>query len=626
MRTSRFTKWVVILSCIVLAMLLAWNPAQGNLGASPLNFAIRTTGILSLIFLVLSLTVTPRTSRLTKWVVILSCIVPAMLLAWNAAQGNLGASPVTFAIRTTGDLSLIFLVLSLTVTPLTRLSGWSSLGQFRRVFGLYAFFHASIHFGLFFLFDRSADVAHKLSEIGTQPYLLVGTVGLLIMLPLAITSTNGMVRRLGPKRWKMLHRSAYIAAAAGALHYYMLVKGDPTLPLLFAAILSALFGYRLIAHSFHRSDAYKYRTAATMPARGVPKPGQWSGSLQLAKIFRETPEVRTFRLVTPSGSKLPFDYLPGQYLILRPEIDGQKVRRCYTIASSPTRNEYCEVTIKREEQGLVSRYMHDMLREGAVLNITAPAGRFTFTGVEAERIVMIAGGVGITPLMAKIRYLIDLAWPGTIELIFSVKTEQDIIFREELESLQKRFANFKLKVTLTRDISPTWRGERGRITPVLLTRAVADLSRSRVHLCAPTEMTDGIITMLRDLGVPAEQIKVESFSSPGRAKTGGSSANSDRQKGGVDAAVEETAATLRFARSEKLVTGLGRKTILEIAEEQGVSLPYECRSGICGQCKTKLVEGTVTMDVEDALDSVDRANSLILTCQARCRDDVVIDA
>jgi ferredoxin-NADP reductase/DMSO/TMAO reductase YedYZ heme-binding membrane subunit len=568
-----------------------------------------------------------RISRFTKWVVILNCTVPAMLLAWDAVQGDLGANPVNFAIRTTGILSLIFLVLSLTVTPLSRLSGWSWLGQFRRVFGLYAFFHAFIHFGLFFIFDRSGNIADTLSEIGTRRYLLVGIAGLLIMLPLAITSTNRMVQRLGPKRWKMLHRFAYLAAAAGALHYYMLVKADTTIPLIFAAIFGVLFAYRFIAHYLQlRSDSYKYRTAAAIPSRDAPKAGQWTGSLQVAKVFQETPEVRTFRLVMPTGSKLPFDYLPGQYLILKPQIDGQKVRRSYTISSSPTRNGYCELTIKREERGLVSRYMHDVLREGSVLDITAPAGRFTFRGVEAERIVMIAGGVGITPLMAKIRYLTDLAWPGTIHLIFSVKTEKDIIFREELENLQKRFANFKATVTLSRELSPAWGGERGRITSALLTRVVADLAGSRVHLCGPTEMTEPVITMLRDLGVPADQIKVESFISPSRTKTTEAAAPSDQRNGFVDHEVDKAVGSLRFARSEKLVTDLGGKTILEIAEDQAISLPYDCRSGICGQCKTKLVSGTVTMEAEDALEPVDRANGLILACQARCRDDVVVDA
>src|SRR6516225_4218342 len=127
------------------------------------------------------------------WVMMVNCAVPVTLLAWDALNSHLGANPVNFAIRTTGILSLIFLVLSLTVTPFSRLSGWSWLGQFRRVFGLYAFFHAFIHFGLFFLFDRSGNIADTLSEIGMRRYLLVGIVGLLIMLPLAITSTNGMI-------------------------------------------------------------------------------------------------------------------------------------------------------------------------------------------------------------------------------------------------------------------------------------------------------------------------------------------------------------------------------------------------------------------------------------------------
>jgi len=139
-------------------------------------------------------------------------------------------------------------------------------------------------------------------------------------------------------------------------------------------------------------------------------------------------------------------------------------------------------------------------------------------------------------------------------------------------------------------------------------------------------MTEPVITMLRDLGVPAEQIKVESFTSPSRNKTTETAAPSDQRNGVVDREVDKAVATLQFARSEKLITDVGGKTILEIAEEQGISLPYDCRSGICGQCKTKLVRGTVTMEAEDALDPVDRANGLVLACQARCRDDVVVDA
>jgi ferredoxin-NADP reductase/DMSO/TMAO reductase YedYZ heme-binding membrane subunit len=564
-------------------------------------------------------------SHFTRLVVILNCSVPAILLTWDAVNDDLAANPVNFAIRTTGILSLIFLVLSLTVTPVIGLFGLSWLGQFRRVFGLYAFFHAAIHFGIFFLFDRSANVLDTISEIAKRSYLLVGIVGLGIMVPLAVTSTNRMIRRLGPNRWKLLHRLAYFAAIAGALHFYLLVKADTTRPIVFASLFCGLFLYRMLAHYVRlRRDSYHYRTEGA-PASTASRAKQWTGALRIARIFRETPEVSTFRLVMPDGIKLPFDHLPGQYLNLNLEIEGRKVRRSYTIASPPTRSGYCELTVKREQKGLVSRYLHN-LREGSLLNISAPAGRFTFTGVESDQIVMLAGGVGITPLMAKIRYLTDLGWPGSIHLIFSVKSERDIIFRNELEELQKRFTNFKLTVTLTRDQSSNWRGERGRITPELLAKAVPDLKNSRIHLCGPTEMTEPLITMIRGLGVPPEMIKVESFASPSREAGNRNVPDVELQKRIVAPIGDDSTATLEFARSGKTASMLAGRTILEIAEEQGVAIPYDCRSAVCGQCKTTLLSGTVIMEAEDALDAKDRATGVILACQARCQGNVVIDA
>jgi ferredoxin-NADP reductase/DMSO/TMAO reductase YedYZ heme-binding membrane subunit len=557
----------------------------------------------------------------TKYLVILNCGVPGILLGWDALQGHLGANPVNFAIRTTGLLALIFLVLSLAVTPVMRLAGWNWLGQFRRVAGLYAFFHAAVHFLLFFLLDRAANISDTVSEIVLRPYLMVGMAGLLIMVPLAVTSTNNMIRRLGTKRWKLLHRTAYVAACAGALHYYLLVKADTTWPIIFAAALGVLLAYRVVGHYLALwADARRFRLgkpALTGPVRS------WSGQLRVAKIFVETSEVRTFRLVMPDSPRLPFEHQPGQYLNLTLEIDGRKVRRSYTIASSPTRIGYCELSIKREEQGLASRHFHDRIREGDLLEVAAPAGRFTFTGKEAPEIVMIAGGVGITPLMAKIRYLTDLAWPGQIRLIFSVKTAEDFIFRDELEALQQRFANLRVTVTATREADPNWRGERGRISPELLERVAPNLTASRVHLCGPTEMTKPIIEMLRQLGVPEDHIKFESFASPSRNH------NSAAEPPSVSAATfiaPSEDATLEFSRSGRSVGELRGQTILEIAEEEGIEIPYECRAGVCGQCKTRLLRGNVVMDAEDALDSEDRSQGLILSCQARCVDDVLVDA
>jgi ferredoxin-NADP reductase len=448
------------------------------------------------------------------------------------------------------------------------------------------------------------------------------------MVPLAVTSTDRMIKRLGPSRWKMLHKLAYIAAAAGALHFYMLVKADETYPIGFAGALGILFLYRLAAHYWRlRKDARKYRLApsAAAPARSKP----WAGQLRVAQVFDETPQVRTFRLTSGTGPRLPFDFLPGQYLNLTLVIDGRKVRRSYTIASSPTRAGYCELTVKREERGLASRHLHDTVRAGDMLDVIAPAGKFTFTGAESASVVMIAGGVGITPLMAQVRYLTDLCWPGDIYLVISVKNESDIIFRDELAALRRRHLNLHVTITLSRDDGSAWSGERGRITPALLARAVPEIAARRVHICGPTEMTDPIRQMLRELRVQEEAIQVESFASPSRAADLASSVSEEPFEAVVTPvtdAGDAAEATVTFARSGKSASMPAGRTVLEAAELLGVAINYDCRAGICGQCKTKLLSGHVVMDAEDALDPVDRANSVILSCQARCVDQVVVEA
>src|SRR5262249_42307589 len=144
--------------------------------------------------------------KFAKFLVLLNCAVPVALLGIDALRNQLGANPVNFAIRTTGLLALIFLLLSLTTTPVGRLTGWHWLTHFRRTLGLYAFFHTIVHFVLFFVLDRALSVKSTVSEMFVRPYLTVGAAGLVIMLPLAVTSTNGMIKRLGSTHWKRLHR------------------------------------------------------------------------------------------------------------------------------------------------------------------------------------------------------------------------------------------------------------------------------------------------------------------------------------------------------------------------------------------------------------------------------------
>jgi glycine betaine catabolism B len=574
--------------------------------------------------------------RFAKFVAILNGAIPLVLLGWDAWNQNLGANPVNFAIRTTGLLALIFLLLTLSVTPLARISGWNWLIHFRRTLGVYACVHAVIHFLIFFVYDRDLHVGSTLTEIFTRLYLTIGTAGLLMMLPLALTSTNAMIKRLGPTRWKLLHRLAYFAAIAGVVHYVLLVKSDLRQPLVFAALLLILLLYRLVLHYLKLSRFYVQAqrppaTAAPATLTGVALPARatkWSGQLTVAHVMQETPDVRTFRLIPQGGTSLPFDYLPGQFLTLSLTIDGQPVKRSYTIASSPSRAAYCELTIKREERGLVSRYLHEHIRPGDKLPVSAPGGRFVFTGEGADSVVLIAGGVGITPLMSKIRYLTDRGWPGQIYLIYSAKTVADVIFQEELAYLAKRHPNLHVCLTLSRVAAGEWTGEQGRITLELLRRYVPDLGKQQIHICGPTELNKSVKSLLLEAGISADLIQLESFGAAKPTELGSAAPAAMPVLAGSresEPAPSEQF-TIHFARSGKALAVPRQTTLLEAAEQLGVRIEYDCRAGICGTCKVRLLSGQVTMDSQDALDASDQAQNLILSCQAHCQEEVTVDA
>lgn len=186
-------------------------------------------------------------AKFTKAVVFINSLVPLCLLAWDGAHKNLGANPLEYVTRTTGMLTLIFLTLSLAVTPLRKVTGWNWLGMHRRMLGLYAFFYGALHFLTYIWFDRFFNLKSVPGDVVQRPFITVGFASFLIMIPLAITSTNKMVKRLGGKRWNRLHKTVYLAGMLGALHYWMLVKSDTRLPLTFAFALALLLGYRIFA-------------------------------------------------------------------------------------------------------------------------------------------------------------------------------------------------------------------------------------------------------------------------------------------------------------------------------------------------------------------------------------------
>lgn len=188
--------------------------------------------------------------KFSKSVVFINSAVPLVLLGWDAYHNRLGANPLEFVTHTTGTLTLVFLVLSLAVTPLRKLLGLPWLVQLRRMLGIYAYFYGCIHLLCYIWFDKSFKFGEIWQDTFKRPFIFLGMLSLFVMTPLAITSTNQMVKRLGGQRWNRLHKLAYPAAIAGVLHYYLLVKADTRIPVSFGIVLALLLGYRILNKFF----------------------------------------------------------------------------------------------------------------------------------------------------------------------------------------------------------------------------------------------------------------------------------------------------------------------------------------------------------------------------------------
>jgi sulfoxide reductase heme-binding subunit YedZ len=182
-------------------------------------------------------------ARVAKPLLFLLCLTPFARLVWLGGNDGLGANPIEFITRSTGTWTLVGLLLTLGVTPLRRLSGWNGAIRYRRMLGLFAFFYAGLHFTTYVWLDQFFDPASIARDIVKRPFITVGFAAFVLLLPLALTSTQAMMRRLG-RNWQRLHRLVYVVALLGVLHYLWLVKKDITQPLVYGAVLLFLLGLR----------------------------------------------------------------------------------------------------------------------------------------------------------------------------------------------------------------------------------------------------------------------------------------------------------------------------------------------------------------------------------------------
>ncbi len=333
----------------------------------------------------------------------------------------------------------------------------------------------------------------------------------------------------------------------------------------------------------------------------------WQGEaapLYITDIIKETNDVYTFRF---QGDPLcRFVYWPGQYCTLILNIDGKKVRRSYTISSPPTRPYVLEITVKRVSGGLVSNWLADNLKVGDRIVVDGPRGKFCLVpGKIPRKILFLAAGSGITPLMSMARWLCDVSADVDIRFFNSARSPQDIIFHHELIMLTSRYKIFEpAVVTSTRGSGSGWLGMSGRINTKLLELIAPDLHERHVYLCGPQGFMDAARGLLSELDFDLNHLHAESF---GAART----ARPEPVETPSDGAIR-----VSFSESGKEVVTDNKTFLLDLAESQDIDVDYTCRSGNCGDCKVRLVDGEVNMACEDGLSSEDKADGYVLSCVA----------
>jgi ferredoxin-NADP reductase len=353
-------------------------------------------------------------------------------------------------------------------------------------------------------------------------------------------------------------------------------------------------------------DALWYFATGRLLSGGRPRPAARSATptttLRVLGVRRETDEIRTFRLERPPG----FDFEPGQYLTVVLPVDGKLVSRCYSICSAPHERRYLEISVRR--QGLVSAALHERLRSGGVIAARKPAGKFVYPSDSRRPIVLLGGGVGITPLLAMLRHAAAAEPDREVTRLLSGRTSAQIPVRAELEDLG-RTPGLRVVVTATRG---------GAVPPVRAERLDLDFVRREVRdpaacvfcMCGPGAMIDGLKAGLPALGVPPDQVRAEAF---------------EAARHGPAAHAAGGPFTLELTVSGKAVAVPAGATLLEAAEAAGVDIASSCRAGVCQTCRTKVVSGSVDCPA-DCMDDADRREGWVYPCVAWPRSNCSLDA
>ena len=344
---------------------------------------------------------------------------------------------------------------------------------------------------------------------------------------------------------------------------------------------------------------------------GVARPRQVRHALRVAQVIPETPTTRTFVLAAPGGGAPALHYRAGQHLTLLVDVGSTTHRRCYSFSTSPGAGGLPAITVRRTADGVVSRHLHDHVSVGDTLLALDPSGDFTIDIDPAARrhIVMVAGGVGLTPLVSLAETVLREEPASRVTLLCGNRREEEILFRRRLEALASGFRP-RLTVHHALDEAPDgWAGLRGALDGARVLEVLGDQEPDAWFVCGPEPMMQSVCAALGAAGVPRERIRTERFAYASRATV----------------RVPDHAAGILFAKSGRRVTARPGQTLLQAGLEAGVELPSSCTMGGCGACKVRRLEGSVVMSEPNCLSEGEREAGYVLACCTYADTDVTIE-
>jgi ring-1,2-phenylacetyl-CoA epoxidase subunit PaaE len=353
-------------------------------------------------------------------------------------------------------------------------------------------------------------------------------------------------------------------------------------------------------------------------------------TLNVSKVNKETSDTISITFDVPDNIREEFSYKHGQYITIKLPVEGSDNRRAYSISASPVTDRHLTITVKKVDDGIVSRYINDNIKAGDKIEVMPPLGNFTIdlSPLNTNNYVLIGAGSGITPLMSILKTILSVEFSSRVYLIYQNRNEESIIFKGQLDELQTKYDSRLIVSHILSRPSESWIGEKGRVDSQFIEKFISanlgnNVFKAHYFICGPDGLMLSSDNALRNLKVASYQIHKEIFTIP------------------VKSIEEEDSNIVLKADSNEIITRKVKiilyseeheflvepdETVLTAAQREGEDPPFSCQIGACSTCRAKLVSGKVFMDERDSLTDEEIEEGYVLTCQAHpLTDDVVID-